>query len=188
MLQNLIEADNKFLQLYFTVQKKISKTPYIFKTYINAEIYLYFNTNKVFSLFPRGYRVSFIGRWSQWSEWSRCDTDCLQTRRRRCLTTTACLGKDYQVAQCTHCVRTSKSEIITDGLLMCSDLFLNFCAFYIIAISFLASSYWPLFIALSIAFLIFIIVVVLGIKYMKFKITENSPYVKPPPGMFNFVL
>ncbi|XP_014362997.2 netrin receptor UNC5B-b [Papilio machaon] len=100
-----------------------------------------------------------LGRWSQWSEWSRCDTDCLQTRRRRCLTTTACLGKDYQVAQCTHCVRTSKSEIITD-----------------------ASSYWPLFIALSIAFLIFIIVVVLGIKYMKFKVTENSPYVKPPPG------
>ncbi|CAK1603903.1 unnamed protein product [Parnassius mnemosyne] len=100
-----------------------------------------------------------LGRWSQWSEWSRCDTDCLQTRRRRCLTSTACLGKDYQVAQCPHCVRTSKSEMITDG-----------------------SSYWPLFIALSIAFLIFIIVVILGIKYMKFKMAENSPYVKPPPG------
>ncbi|XP_072940572.1 netrin receptor UNC5C-like [Epargyreus clarus] len=100
-----------------------------------------------------------LGRWSQWSEWSRCDSDCLQTRRRRCVTSTACLGKDYQVAQCPLCVRTSKSDIMHDG-----------------------SSYWPLLIALSIAFLIFIVVVILGIKYMKFKMAENSPYVKPPPG------
>lgn len=100
-----------------------------------------------------------LGRWSQWSEWSRCDTDCLQTRRRRCLTSTACLGKDYQVAQCPLCVRTSKSEIMHDG-----------------------SSYWPLLIALSIAFLIFVVVIILGIKYMKIKINENSPYVKPPSG------
>ncbi|CAH2107632.1 unnamed protein product [Euphydryas editha] len=99
-----------------------------------------------------------LGRWSQWSEWSRCDSDCLQTRRRRCITSTACLGKDYQVAQCPLCVRTSKSDI-HDG-----------------------SSYWPLLIALSIAFLIFIVVIVLGIKYMKIKMAENSPYVKPPPG------
>ncbi|XP_050671976.1 netrin receptor UNC5C-like isoform X2 [Leptidea sinapis] len=49
-----------------------------------------------------------IGRWSKWSEWSLCDSDCLQTRRRRCLTSTACFGKDYQVAQCQLCVRTSK--------------------------------------------------------------------------------
>ncbi|XP_045446601.1 netrin receptor UNC5C-like [Melitaea cinxia] len=100
-----------------------------------------------------------LGRWSQWSEWSRCDSDCLQTRRRRCITSTACLGKDYQVAQCPLCVRTSKSDIRHDG-----------------------SSYWPLLIALSIAFLIFIVVVILGIKYMKIKMAENSPYVKPPPG------
>ncbi|KAJ0180082.1 hypothetical protein K1T71_004673 [Dendrolimus kikuchii] len=100
-----------------------------------------------------------IGRWSQWSEWSRCDTDCLQSRRRRCLSNTACLGKDYQVAQCPLCVRTSKSELIND-----------------------APSYWPLLLALSIAFLIFIVVIVLGIKYMKFKMAESSPYVKPPSG------
>ncbi|XP_022113269.2 netrin receptor UNC5C-like [Pieris rapae] len=100
-----------------------------------------------------------IGRWSKWSEWSRCDSDCLQTRRRRCVTSTACLGKDYQVAQCPLCIRTSKSDLLHDG-----------------------SSYWPLFVIVSIAFLIFIIVAVLVIKYMKIKMTENSPYVKPPPG------
>nr|XP_034824240.1 LOW QUALITY PROTEIN: netrin receptor UNC5B-like [Maniola hyperantus] len=100
-----------------------------------------------------------LGRWSQWSEWSRCDSDCLHTRRRRCITSTACLGKDYQVAQCPLCVRTSKSDIMHDG-----------------------SSYWPLLIALSIAFLIFIVVVILGIKYMKIRMAENSPYAKPPPG------
>ncbi|CAH0727953.1 unnamed protein product, partial [Brenthis ino] len=100
-----------------------------------------------------------LGRWSQWSEWSRCDSDCLHTRRRKCITSTPCLGKDYQVAQCKMCVRTSKSDIIHDG-----------------------ASYWPLLIALSIAFLIFIVVVILGIKYMKIRMAENSPYVKPPPG------
>ncbi|KAL0892437.1 hypothetical protein ABMA27_015550 [Loxostege sticticalis] len=102
-----------------------------------------------------------LDRWSQWSEWSECDTDCLKTRRRRCLSTIRkpCTGTDYQVAQCPVCVRTSKSALINDG-----------------------SSYWPLLIALSIAFLIFVVVVILGIKYMKFKMTENSPYVKPPSG------
>ncbi|XP_063532662.1 netrin receptor UNC5C-like [Cydia strobilella] len=100
-----------------------------------------------------------IGRWSQWSEWSRCDTDCLQTRRRRCLTSAACLGKDYQMAQCPMCVRTSKTDKGND-----------------------VSSYWALLVALSIAFLILIVVVLLGIKYVKIKISENSPYVKPPPG------
>ncbi|XP_073951033.1 netrin receptor UNC5B-like [Choristoneura fumiferana] len=100
-----------------------------------------------------------MGRWSQWSEWSRCDSDCLQTRRRRCLTSAACLGKDYQMAQCPMCVRTSKTDLGSD-----------------------ASSYWALLIALSIAFLILIVVVLLGIKYMKLKMAENSPYVKPPPG------
>lgn len=56
-------------------------------------------------------------RWSQWSEWSQCDTDCLQTRRRRCLTNLAvdCPGQDYQVAQCLLCVRTSKSHIVNEG-------------------------------------------------------------------------
>ncbi|XP_028026409.1 netrin receptor UNC5C [Bombyx mandarina] len=99
-----------------------------------------------------------LGRWSQWSDWSRCDSDCLQTRRRKCLTS-SCLGKDYQVAQCPLCVRTSKSERINDG-----------------------TPYWPLFVALSIASLVFIVVVILGIKYMKFKTTETSPYAKPPTG------
>ncbi|KAI5645227.1 ZU5 domain-containing protein [Phthorimaea operculella] len=100
-------------------------------------------------------------RWSQWSDWSRCDTDCLQSRRRRCLSNimSDCPGKDFQVAQCLLCVRTSKSNMIDDG-----------------------SSYWPLFIALSIAFLVFIVVAVLVIKYMKIKMAENSPYAKPPPG------
>ncbi|XP_038210385.1 netrin receptor UNC5C-like isoform X1 [Zerene cesonia] len=100
-----------------------------------------------------------IGRWSKWSDWSRCDSDCLQTRRRRCVTSTACLGKDYQVAQCPLCIRTSKSDLLHDG-----------------------SSYWPLFVIISIAFLIFIVVAVLVIKYMKIKMNDNSPYVKPPPG------
>ncbi|CAH0407582.1 unnamed protein product [Chilo suppressalis] len=102
-----------------------------------------------------------LDRWSQWSEWSDCDTDCLKTRRRRCLSSIRkpCSGTDYQVAQCPVCVRTSKSALINDS-----------------------SSYWPLLIALSIAFLIFVVVVILGIKYMKFKMTENSPYVKPPTG------
>lgn len=56
-------------------------------------------------------------RWSQWSDWSPCDTDCLQTRRRRCLTNLAvdCPGQDYQVAQCLLCVRTSKSHIVNEG-------------------------------------------------------------------------
>ncbi|XP_047020770.1 netrin receptor UNC5B-like [Helicoverpa zea] len=99
-----------------------------------------------------------LGRWSQWSEWSRCDLDCLRTRRRRCLTLNACRGIDYQVAQCPLCVRTSKSDI-NDG-----------------------SSYWPLFIALSIAFLIFMVVVILGIKYIKIRLNDTSPYVKPPSG------
>ncbi|XP_059048298.1 netrin receptor UNC5C-like [Achroia grisella] len=100
-----------------------------------------------------------LDRWSQWSEWSPCDSDCLQGRRRHCLSGTRkpCTGTDYQVAQCPMCVRTSKSALINDG-----------------------SSYWPLLMALSIAFLIFIVSVILGIKYMKIKMTENSPYAKPP--------
>lgn len=52
---------------------------------------------------------------------------------------------------------------------------------------FLGSTYWPLLIALSIAFLIFVVVVILSVKYMKMKIAENSAYVKPPPGKFNFL-
>ncbi|XP_060801170.1 netrin receptor UNC5B-like [Amyelois transitella] len=102
-----------------------------------------------------------LDRWSQWSEWSPCDSDCLQSRRRRCLSSSRkpCVDADYQVVQCPMCVRTSKSALIHDG-----------------------SSYWPLLIALSIAFLILIVVVILGIKYMKFKMAENSPYVKPPSG------
>ncbi|KAG7299651.1 hypothetical protein JYU34_016640 [Plutella xylostella] len=98
-----------------------------------------------------------LGRWSQWSEWSRCDSDCLQSRRRKCVTSSACLGKDYQVAQCPLCVRTSKSDMLNNG-----------------------SSYWPLLIALSFAVLIFIVVAVLGIKYLKLKMAE--PYVKSHPG------
>lgn len=47
---------------------------------------------------------------------------------------------------------------------------------------FTGSSYWPIFIALSIAFLIFIVVVILGIKYIKIRMNETSPYVKPPSG------
>ncbi|XP_041976424.1 netrin receptor UNC5C-like [Aricia agestis] len=100
-----------------------------------------------------------MGRWSQWSEWSHCDSDCLQTRRRRCLSSAACLGKDYQVAQCPLCVRTSKTDHLHHG-----------------------TSYWPLLVALSVAFLIFIVVVILTIKYMKMKIAETSPYAKPLPG------
>ncbi|CAB3244264.1 unnamed protein product [Arctia plantaginis] len=99
-----------------------------------------------------------LGRWSQWSEWSRCDSDCLRSRRRRCLTITVCRGTDQQVTQCPLCVRTSKSDI-SDG-----------------------SSYWPVFVALTVAFLIFIVVIILGIKYIKVKMNDTSPYVKPPSG------
>lgn len=56
-------------------------------------------------------------RWSQWSDWSQCDSDCLRTRRRRCLSNLAgdCLGQDHQVAQCLLCVRTSKSHIVHES-------------------------------------------------------------------------
>ncbi|XP_035428881.2 netrin receptor UNC5B isoform X3 [Spodoptera frugiperda] len=101
-----------------------------------------------------------LGRWSQWSEWSRCDLDCLRTRRRRCLSINSCRGIDYQVAQCNLCVRTSKSDLDNGKI----------------------GPYWPLLIALSIALLIFIVVVLLGIKYIKFKVNNSSPYVKPPSG------
>ncbi|OWR47055.1 unc-5 [Danaus plexippus plexippus] len=97
-----------------------------------------------------------LGHWSQWSEWSSCDTDCLRSRRRRCVSG-PCRGRDAQLAPCPLCVRTANAHAH-------------------------GASYWPLLIALSIAFLIFVVVVVLGIKYMKMKIAENSPYVKPPPG------
>nr|XP_053603195.1 netrin receptor unc-5-like isoform X2 [Plodia interpunctella] len=110
-----------------------------------------------------------LDRWSQWSEWSPCDSDCLRKKTRRCLNSSGkpCTGVDQQVSQCPLCVRTSKSALIHDG-----------------------SSYWPLLMALSITFLILVVVVILGIKYMKFKMTENSPYVKPPSGTnyFNNVI
>lgn len=99
-----------------------------------------------------------LGRWTQWSEWSHCDSDCLRTRRRRCLSIAVCHGPEYQVLQCPLCVRTSKSGI-PDG-----------------------ASYWHIFIALTVAFFILIVFVMLGIKYIKVKMNETSPYVKPPAG------
>lgn len=44
------------------------------------------------------------------------------------------------------------------------------------------SSYWPVFIALTVALLIVIVVIILGIKYIKVKMNDTSPYVKPPNG------
>ncbi|CAD7076930.1 unnamed protein product [Hermetia illucens] len=59
------------------------------------------------------------GRWSPWSEWSSCSADCIQIRRRKCITHTVddavmggsvsfsegydkslCFGKDFQTAEC----------------------------------------------------------------------------------------
>lgn len=83
-------------------------------------------------------------------------------------------------------MRTSKSDI-TDGTISRASFLLTlvYCSvhsFFEYYISSTGSSYWPVFIALTVALLIVTVVIILGIKYIKVKMNDTSPYVKPPNG------
>lgn len=78
------------------------------------------------------------GRWTPWTDWSTCTTECIQIRRRSCISTnydsittsplgqklsmdnekTGCTGRDFQTAEC----RGGNCSIGKEGKQKCFSL------------------------------------------------------------------